>query len=50
MDCLLYTSTGALGETPAKAVEVDIVISAAEEAEEEAAEEMCIRDRGIIRH
>ena len=29
--------TGALGETPAKAVEVDIVISAAEEAEEEAA-------------
>ena len=40
--------TGALGETPAKAVEVDIVISAAEEAEEEAAEEDDLTITGTI--
>lgn len=40
--------TGELGETPAKAVEVDIVISAAEAAEEEAAEEDDLTVTGTI--
>ena len=40
--------TGALGETPAKAVEVDIVISAAEGAEAEAAKEDDLTITGTI--
>ena len=40
--------TGELGETPAKAVEVDIVISAAEGAQEEASEEDDLTITGTI--